>query len=113
MATSNSYYGTVTVQISGTGQAIDVHGWTDAFYVYTNGQQTPVKPWHKSVLPSWVLTIDSGPGDPYIIGGISAYHSSHAYAFTMNAPGGQISFGVGNMQPQDNTGGYTITITQN
>ncbi len=112
VTTSNSYHGMVTVDISGTGQAIDVHGWTDAFYVYTNGQQTPVQPWHKSVLPSWVLTIDGGPCDPYITSGIPGYNPSHVYSFTMNAPGGQISFGVGDPVPSDNTGGYTITITQ-
>src|SRR5579875_2902348 len=111
--TVNAYHGTVTVQISGYGEAYNVHALSDAFYIFTNGMQTPVSPWHRSSLPTWTLTVDGNPVDNYILGGIPGYNGSHYYTFTMNAPGGVIYFGVGDPDPSDNSGGYSITITQN
>jgi len=106
--TQNSYQGSVTVAISGVGQASQTQ-WSDAFYRYTNTTGTPTtSPGHPSC---WVLWINNE--DPAYVGQISGYSSGHGYSFHMNAPGGSLNFKVCDSVYSDNTGEYTITLTQN
>lgn len=106
--TQNSYQGSVTVSISGYGQASQTQ-YSDAFYRYTSTTGTPTtSPGHPSC---WVLWINGE--DPSNFGTIPGYNSGHYYTFTMNAPGGTINFKVCDDNYADNTGEYSITITQN
>jgi hypothetical protein len=106
--TVNSYQGSVTVSISGIGQASQTQ-WSDAFYRSTNTSGTPTtSPGHPSC---WVLWINNE--DPAYVGQLPAYNSGHTYTFHMTAPGSTINFKVCDDVYSDNSGTYTITLTQN
>jgi serine/threonine protein kinase len=106
--TTNSYQGSVTASISGIGQASQTQ-WSDAFYRYTNTTGTPTtSPGHPDC---WVLWINNE--DPSYFGQLPGYNSGHTYTFSLNAPGGTINFRVCDDVYSDNTGTYTITLTQN
>jgi hypothetical protein len=107
--TQYSYSGTVVVTIRGTGQAASTK-YSDAFYVYTDLSGNPSTPWHGTTYPNWTLCINGQVSDHFVP--LLAYNPSHTYTFSMKAPGGQINFGVCDGNPTDNTGSYTITITQ-
>jgi hypothetical protein len=106
--TTNSYQGSVAVSISGIGQASQTQ-WSDAFYRYTNTTGTPTtSPGHPDC---WVLWINNE--DPSYFGQLPGYNPGHTYTFSLNAPGGTINFKVCDSVYSDNTGTYTITLTQN
>src|SRR5205807_547633 len=67
--TTNSYQGSVTVSISGIGQASQTQ-WSDAFYRYTDTSGTPTtSPGHPSC---WVLWINNE--DPAYVGQLPGYN---------------------------------------
>ncbi len=107
VTTTYSYSGTVSITVSGEGQASQTQ-YSDALYVYTDNNGNAVTPKHSSC---WVLYIDDKPVDDFT-SSIPAYQSSHSYSFTINAPGGTLTFGVCDSMTSDNTGSYTITVTQ-
>jgi serine/threonine protein kinase len=107
VSTQYSYSGTVQVTVSGTGQAASTQ-WSDAFYRYTDRSGNPLNP--PDHASCWVMYINSQPTDTFV--STPTYQSSHSYTFMMTAPGGTLSFGVCDGVTTDNTGSYTITVTQ-
>ena len=107
VTTTHSYSGTVSISVSGVGQAAQT-AYSDAFYIYTDNFGNAVTPRHSAC---WVLYIDDKPVDDFT-SSIPAYTSSHSYSFTITAPGGTLTFGVCDSVTSDNTGSYTITVTQ-
>jgi hypothetical protein len=107
--TQYSYSGTVTVTISGTGQAASTKR-SDAFYIYTDPSGKRITPWHGTRYPNWTLCINRKVSNAFVSS--PPYNAAHTYTFTMKAPGGHITFGVCDGNPSDNTGFYTITITE-
>lgn len=108
--TVHSYKGKVTITVSGTGEEAK-NKWLDAFYQYTDATGQPITPVHTSTYPGWTLWINGGVADNYV-SPIPAYNASHVYTFTINAPGGTLSFGIGDTYLKDNSGSLTITVTQ-
>ena len=108
--TAHSYSGLVTIQVSGVGQASQQQ-YSDALYRYTDSSGNTINnPGHPSC---WVLYINDKPvEDSTSNGHIPAYSTGHYYSFTIYAPGGTLSFGVCDNVYTDNTGYYTITVTQ-
>lgn len=105
-----SYKGKVTITVSGTGEEAK-NKWMDAFYQYTDANGQPITPVHTSTYPGWTLWINGGVADDYVQP-IPDYNSSHVYTFTINAPGGTLSFGIGDTYLKDNTGSLTIKVQQ-
>lgn len=88
--------------------------YSDAFYVYTTAQMIPYPPIHfgpPKYIDDWELWINGGPADSYVQP-IPAYWSDHVYSFTIVAPGGRLTFAVGDGHTVDNSGFYTITVRQ-
>src|SRR5579885_2267785 len=108
--TTRSYAGIVTVTVSGTGQASGTQ-MSDAFYLYTDYSGQPITPVHPTEYYNWTLWINGSPADNFVHP-IPPYHPSHVYTFTMNAPGGTLNFAVGDTATADNSGAYTVIITQ-
>lgn len=105
--TQNLYAGTIRVTVSGTGQSSGT-AYTDAFYLFTDGEGNKVTPEHPT---DWILTIN-GDFAHYLIRDqeIPAYNEDHTYTFTINAPGGKLTFGVRDGYSADNTGRYIVTL---
>lgn len=108
--TSQSYSGLIGVSVSGVGQASGTE-WSDAFYVYTNSEGEPVEPHHPQELFNFTLWIDHQPADN-IVQPIPLFNDTHEYTFFMETSGNPIHFGVGDVFTIDNTGNYTITVSQ-
>jgi hypothetical protein len=108
--TSQSYSGLIGVSVSGVGQASGTE-WSDAFYVFTNSEGELVEPHHPQELFNFTLWIDHAPADN-IIQSIPPYNDTHEYTFFFEASGNPIHFGVGDVFTIDNTGNYTITVSQ-
>ncbi len=110
--TLNSYKGKTRITVSGAGQAKGRQR-SDAFYIFTDSANNPlVNPAHRDPnngLIDAVLWIDNQPTDNFMKP-IPAYRSDHKYAFTINAPGGQLVFSVADCDPRNNTGSFTIVI---
>jgi len=108
-STVHSYTGTVTLHITGAGEEY-TNKWDDAFYQYTDAHGNAITPYHTSVYPGWNLWINGSVADNYV--SIPTYTSSHDYTVTMNAPGGVLTFAIGDTYPKDNSGYLTVTVTQ-
>ncbi len=108
--TNLSYIGAVTVTVAGVGQASGTQ-WSDAFYIYTDSSGLPIDPRHPTEFYNWTLWINGGPADNWVQP-IPPYNDAHIYNFSMNAPGSPLTFAVGDAGTGDNTGAYTITLTQ-
>lgn len=106
VSTANSYSGNVTISVSGTGQASQTQ-YSDAFYVYTNKAGTPNTPYHPIC---WVLNINGQATDNFV--SLPPYNLSHSYTFQINVPAGHLTFNVCDGDHADNTGSYSITVTQ-
>ncbi len=106
--TAHSYHGTITISISGVGQA-SASQYSDAFYIYTDSAGNPITPVHPTQYYNWTLWINGGPADNFV-SPIPPYNPSHVYTFTINAPGGPLNFAVGDTYTSDNTGAYKVTI---
>ncbi len=107
--TSQSYTGLVTVTITGVGQAAGT-AWSDAFYVYTDYSGQPITPVHPTSFHNWTLWINGGPADNFVQP-IPPYSPDHRYTLIINAPGGPLTFGVGDTLTWDNSGAYIVTVT--
>ena len=108
--TVNSYSGTVQISVSGIGQAYNVSCYSDAFYVYTDQSGNAITPFHRTTTPNWVMTINGEHTDNFVA--TPAYNSGHSYTFTITAPGGTLSFGIDDNVTSDDTGYYSVTVTQ-
>jgi len=108
-STQNSYAGQVQIVVSGTGVASCMDD-SDAFYVFTKGG-TPIAPIHDP-LGYFGLWINNQQALDWIVGGqLPPYQPDHTYTFQINAPGGLLTFGVGDDGLEDNSGSFHITIT--
>jgi hypothetical protein len=105
--TQNSYEGTTMVTVSGIGQSSGT-AYTDAFYLFTDGEGNKVTPEHPT---DWILTIN-GDFAHYLIPNqqIPAYNDDHTYTFTISPPGGKLTFGVSDGYAADNTGRYILAL---
>lgn len=108
--TTKSYTGPIAIQIEGVGQASSSE-WSDAFYIYTDVNGDAVQPWHPQEFYNWALWINGEPIDSFI-SSIPPYSPSHIYVIVINAPGGQLTFAVGDAGKDDNSGSYTISILE-
>ncbi|HJT56376.1 MAG TPA: protein kinase, partial [Ktedonobacteraceae bacterium] len=110
-STQNSYSGQITITVCGSGEAWDKTGTSDAFYVYLNPDGSfHNPPFHGVKYPNWVLWINGHDATYYA--GLLGYLPSHKYTFTMNAPGGPLSFAVDDSVYSDNSGAYYISINE-
>lgn len=106
--TKNSYKGRVSITVSGIGQAADTQ-YSDAFYLFADSNKNSIT--HEST--GFILTINGDLGWKLIPNKrIPAYRSDHIYEFEINAPGGNLSFGVSDEITSDNTGSYKLTLCQ-
>jgi len=114
--TVNSYDDDVLLDVTGTGQSQGTN-YNDAFYVYTIGMPThdPLK-FQMTYSPHTLVASDpSQDAVNYVVGGLPAYEPSHDYTFLLNtglSTPGQLHFGVSDGDFADNTGAYTITVTE-
>ncbi len=108
VTSTQSYSGPTPVTVSGTGQAQGKQ-FSDAFYLYTDGNGKAITPVHPKV--NGLLCINSQPIDSYVTT-IPAYNPAHLYPVTLNAPGGPLKFGACDVPTAfgDNTGSFTITF---
>jgi hypothetical protein len=110
VSTTHSYKGQVTITVSGAGEE-SKNKWVDAFYSYTDSSGNPTTPTHTSTYPGWGLWINGGVADNYVQP-IPSYNSNHYYSFTINAPGGYLTFAIGDTYTKDNSGYLIVTVTQ-
>ena len=106
--TQHTYSGTVSVVVSGYGQASSTQ-YSDAFYIYTDTSGNPLPTPHTSTC--WIMYINGNTADSFV--GLPSYNSSHSYSVSMNmSQPGTINFGICDGQSADNTGYLTITVQQ-
>ena len=126
--TTGPYSGEVWLYVRGTGKASGP-GLSDAFFVYTDGSGKVLPPpgvlginqphpWHASVTYNWVLWTNGQTADYFVVPGavptippstVPQYNPAHLYAFPIGAPGGPLTFGVGDTGTKDNSGAYVVT----
>jgi len=108
VATQYSYSGTVSISISGYGQASSTE-YSDAFYIYTDASGNPLPTPHTATC--WVLFINGQTADSSV--GLPSYNSSHVYTVSMSlSQPATINFGICDGQPSDNTGYLTVTVQE-
>ena len=104
--TQRSYAGAIEALVMGTGQTTD-QTTSDAFYVTdANGQNPTTNPdqYHHAM---WV---QGHPLRAFITTATPAYRADHAYRVSINAPGGPLTFGVGDTLLADNSGAYEVML---
>ena len=107
VTSAGAYSGPVWLSVSGVGQS-SARMFSDAFYLYTDNAGNPITPTHSR---DWVLWINRQPAHNLIAGQQPpAFRDDHAYTFLINAPGGRLTFGVGDDLAYDNSGSFTIRI---
>lgn len=133
---TKSFSGYVKVKVSGTGQSLGSN-YNDAFYLFANGAGNPIGPGHDGTY--YQLNISTNALAPFIASGspgvlayrqvrydyatsnettppyVPAYRSDHTYEFVVNTAlvsPGLLHFGVSDGQFNDNSGSYTIEVTQ-
>lgn len=127
--TTGAYSGETWVCTRGTGRAADTK-MSDSFFVYTTSTGTVLPPpgvlgtnephpWHSPLQFNWALWINTQTADHLIVPGkvptipgstVPVYNPTHLYAFPITAPGGVLTFGVGDTLTSDNSGAYVITL---
>lgn len=127
----NTYSGYVEVQVSGTGQSFST-AYNDAFYLYTDRGGSPIAPQNSayyvmtfgtttlsavetSADATQFMAYDLTAGRQVAPGYIPAYQSSHVYDFVLNTGTvnpAHLHFGVDDGQYGDNSGSYSIQLTQ-
>lgn len=108
------YSGFVNVTVSGIGQA-GGSDYNDAFYVFTGGSGG--SPYYQLTFSTTTLFVLDAVQDAvnFIPTGRPAYDPSHVYSFILDtgtATPSQLHFGVSDGGYGDNTGAFTITVTQ-
>jgi len=113
VTTSGAYTNDVMLIVSGMGQAAGAK-YSDAFYIFTDEDGNPITPWHSTYQYNWVMWINGQHAENLIPDQQTpAYRGDHIYSFPIEAPGGNLTFGVGDTGTGDNTGSYTVTIHSN
>lgn len=105
--TQRTYSGTVTVIVSGTGQAAGSQH-SDAFYIFGDayGRSQTVMPANE-----FGLYINGRPAAE-AGGSRPSYQSSHGYTFTINTQGQPLTFAIGEHGLSDNSGSLHITVRE-
>lgn len=107
---SSTYKGLDTVTVTGVGQASGT-SYSDAFYIFTDGNGNPVTPQHYASQYNWVLAINGQHAESFIPGQqVPAYRPDHRYTFRINAPGGPLTLGVSDGYGPDNSGRYVTGL---
>lgn len=110
VTSQHEYSGLVTITVSDIGQASGTQ-YSDAFYLLTDHYGNPIDPVHPTVYYNWVLWINGQHAENLIPGRqVPSYQGDHTYTFEINAPGGYLTFGVGDVGTGDNTGSYTVNL---
>ncbi|MCW3052581.1 MAG: multicopper oxidase, type 2, partial [Chthonomonadales bacterium] len=115
------YQGYVRVHVTGVGQSF-VPAHNDAFYLYDGQFASSPQNGHDGGYSQLAFSTSALPASDvgqniagYLVGPVPAYNSAHDYTILVNtglsAPG-QLHFGVSDTDFSDNTGAYTITVTQ-
>jgi hypothetical protein len=116
--TVGTYQGIVSVTVSGVGQSL-ADLYNDAFYLLPVGS-TPAfsgAPYYELSFGVSAL-VPSAPSqaiENYIVGGVPAYSATHIYSFNLNTGSAVptlLHFGVNDDIFSDNTGAFTIVVTQ-
>ena len=126
-ATANAYSGYVLVNVSGTGQSAGA-AYNDAFYVLGSGSPShdpsyyqirystaPMSAFEPQFDAYNFIVYDAIAGTQVNFPYVPAYQASNTYSFVLPVPGGGPSvlyFGVSDGDYSDNTGSYSITVTQ-
>jgi serine/threonine protein kinase len=106
VTSSKAYSGLINIVVSGTGQAAGTQ-FSDAFYLLTNTISPPPANEFGLFINGQIASNLFSPHQQ--IPDFSP--SRHTYSFQINAPGGRLTFGVGDTFTSDNTGSFTITIS--
>jgi hypothetical protein len=110
VTTQNSYSGRVLITVSGTGRAAGKQ-LSDAFYLFTDEQGNTTAPRHPTDRYNWLLWINGAHAERFIVGGqVPAYREDHVYTFEIEAPGGLLTFGIGDVGGRDNQGSYQVRV---
>ncbi len=110
VASQQQYSGLTTITVSDIGQASGTQ-YSDAFYLLTDYNGNPINPVHPTLYYNWVLWVNGQHAENLIPGQqVPSYRGDHTYTFQINAPGGYLTFGIGDVGTGDNTGSYTIHI---
>ena len=115
VTTSLSYSGTVWISVSGIGAVGATPPLNDAFFVYTDAAGSEVDPFYPdtpATSDSGLLWINGAPAQNSVPGwsGPPQYNPLHQYTIVVEVAPGPITFGVGDTNPLDNSGAYTIWI---
>jgi hypothetical protein len=113
--TRYSYKGKVTITVTGTGQAKGSQ-WSDAFYIYTDPKEKALPtPEHVDLNNGYVdavLMINNQEiKQPLLTGPVPGYNPNHSYTFTIDAPGGQLTFSINDCNSTNNYGSYDVTVS--
>ena len=120
-ATVSSYQNYVVLDVSGVGQAYNTT-FSDAFYLYTGAFAS--NPSNGFDGGYYQLAFGTSPLGQFdlgnnaknnLVGPVPPYNPNHTYTVILNTTlsnPGQLHFGVSDGTHDDNTGAYTITVTQ-
>jgi hypothetical protein len=125
--TIGSYWGDVDVTVTGYGQSSGAD-FNDAFYIFQNNGENTCKtyPCASASLGFYGLAFGTSPLSPYdsanlasnfLVGPIPAYNPGHVYTVELDtglshANAGMLHFGVADGDFGDNSGSFTITVTE-
>jgi hypothetical protein len=131
-SSTGAYSGFVLLTVSGFGQSLGTQ-LNDAFYLYTDGAGNPIAPFHDAsyyqvnfastpLVPldptrnaTNFIVFDVDAGTEVAPGYVPTYRGDHTYAFIVNTAlvnPSTLHFGTSNGVFFDNTGSYSIEITQ-
>jgi hypothetical protein len=127
--TTGTYSGEWWLCVKGGGRAAGTQ-LSDAFFVFSDasggilpppgvlGTNMP-NPWHSSLPFNWAFWINDRSAEDLIIPSrmptlppstVPEYNPTHLYLVPIAAPGGTLTFGVGDSYVSDNTGAFVITV---
>jgi hypothetical protein len=118
--TVNAYEGDVLLHVTGVGQSYGKF-YNDAFYLFAGPFNAPQNGWDGGY---YQLTFSTSPlvafdlghnAENFLVGPLPPYNPAHDYTFALNtrlSSPGLLHFGVSDGGYNDNSGAYTITVTQ-
>ncbi len=119
--TSGLYDNIVQITVSGVGQSLG-SDFNDAFYLYADGAGNPIGPtndpnyYQLTFGTTTLVAFDPAQNAKnFLVGSLPAYNSTHIYTFDLNTgvtTPARLHFGVGDGDFADNSGMYTVTVTQ-
>jgi hypothetical protein len=118
--TTNSYSSYVLLDVTGVGQSYNTT-YNDCFYLYTGSFNPPVNGWDGGFYQLAFSTSTLQVGDlqniaeKSLVAPLPPYNPIHEYNFILStglSSPGQLHFGVADGGFSDNTGAYTINVTQ-